>query len=105
MQLTQILTILAVAAVGVVAAPGGGHGPPPPPPPPPSKPTSVVQQVLYFVFTLLCSSNSRFRLLAMETPTHTAALQAKPEEPLAWVSRVLPSTAMVLRLAATTTMV
>ncbi|KAN0084942.1 hypothetical protein V8E54_001409 [Elaphomyces granulatus] len=43
MQLTQVITFVAIAIVGVVAAPGGGH--PPPPPPPPARPTSVVQQI------------------------------------------------------------
>ena len=42
MQLTQVITFLAIAIVGVVATPGGHQ---PPPPPPPSRPTSVVQQV------------------------------------------------------------
>jgi len=46
MQFTQIVTILAVAVAGVVAAPGGRA-----PPPPPSRPTSVVQQIS-------CSGNS-----------------------------------------------
>ena len=102
MQLPQIFAIFVVAAVGAVAAPG--HGPPPPPPPPP-KPTSVVQQVLYFVFTLLCSSNSGFRFLAVETPTRSAALQLKAVAPPALVSKDPLSTAMALRFAATTTTV
>ncbi|KAN0079605.1 hypothetical protein V8E54_004819 [Elaphomyces granulatus] len=40
MQLTQVITFVAIAIVGVVAAPGG-H----PPPLPPARPTSVVQQI------------------------------------------------------------
>jgi len=65
MQLTQIITILAVAVAGVTAAPGGHQ---PPPPPPPSKPTSVViQQVLSsMALTLqvltLCLDLLRFQL-------------------------------------------
>jgi hypothetical protein len=103
MQFTQIFTILAVVVAGVAAAPGG-HGPPPPPPPPPARPTSVVQQVLYCcVVTLLRSPNSGFRLLAMATPTHSAALQLKPVDIPAWVSRIRLSTAMELPFAATTT--
>ncbi|KAN0075880.1 hypothetical protein V8E54_007150 [Elaphomyces granulatus] len=46
MQLTQVITFLAIAIVGVVATPGGHQ-----PPPPPSRPTSVVQQIT-------CSGNS-----------------------------------------------
>lgn len=45
MQITQVITFLAIAIVGAVASPGGR--PPPPPPPPPAKPTSVVQEVFY----------------------------------------------------------
>ena len=102
MQFTQILTILAVAVAGVVAAPGG-HGPPPPPPPPPSRPTSVVQQVLYHcVVIFLYSSNSGFRLLAVATATHSAALQLKPMDIPARVLRLRLSTAMELPFAATT---
>jgi hypothetical protein len=103
MQFTQIFTLLAVVVAGVAAAPGG-HGPPPPPPPPPAKPTSVVQQVLYCsIVTLLCSSNSGFRLLAMATLAHSAALQLKLRGIPAWVSKIHLSTAMELRFAATTT--
>jgi len=54
MQLTQIITILAVAVAGVAAAPGGHQPPPPPPPPPPSKPISVVQQVLSLMPLYFC---------------------------------------------------
>ena len=93
MQLTQVITFLAIAIVGVIAAPGGGH-PPPPPPPPPARPTSVVQQVFMVATYLLRSSNSLFRLLAMATQTRTAALQARPEELPARVLKVHLSTAM-----------
>ena len=103
MQFTQIFTILAVVVAGVVAAPGG-HGPPPPPPPPPARPTSVVQQVLYCcAITLLRSSNSGFRLPAVATQTHSAALQLKLRDIPAWVLWNRLSTAMVLQFAATTT--
>jgi hypothetical protein len=107
MQFTQIITILAVAVAGVVAAPGG-HGPPPPPPPPPAKPTSVVQQVCIYccqLVTLILSSNSGFRLVAMATPARSAALQLKPTDIPARVLRFHLSTAMELQFAATTTMV
>jgi hypothetical protein len=93
MQLTQVITFVAIAIVGVVAAPGGGH--PPPPPPPPARPTSVVQQVFMVATYLLHSSNSPFRLLAMAIQTRTAALQARPEELPARVLKVHLSTAMV----------
>src|ERR1700735_4725626 len=45
MQITQVITFLAVAVVGILASPWG----PPPPhhPPPRPEPTSVVQQVFY----------------------------------------------------------
>jgi hypothetical protein len=103
MQFTQLFTILAVAVAGVVAAPGG-HGPPPPPPPPPAKPTSVVQQVLYCcVITLLRSSNSGFRLLAVATQARSAALQLKVRDIPAWALWSRLSTAMELQFAVTAT--
>ena len=54
MQLTQVITFVAIAIVGVVAAPGG-H-PPPPPPLPPARPTSVVQQVFMVATYLLVAT-------------------------------------------------
>ena len=106
MQFTQIITILAVAVAGVVAAPGG-HGPPPPPPPPPAKPTSVVQQVCTCcqLVTSQLRSNSGFRFLAMATRTRSAALQLKLVALPAGHLRFHLSTAMELQFAATTTKV
>jgi len=67
MQLTQVITFLAIAIVGAVAAPGGHAAPPPP-----AKPTSVVQQLFcgcdgtrLSLSHLLRSSNSPFRLIAV----------------------------------------
>jgi hypothetical protein len=54
MQITQVITFLAVAIVGTVASPGGRQPPSPHSPPTrPAPPPTVVQQVFYGCY-LLC---------------------------------------------------
>jgi len=65
MQLTNILTILALTIAGAVAAPGGAHAPAPPPKPsPPSLNNQVVRYPREVLYSPYCLSDSLLPFLS-----------------------------------------